>query len=80
MTFELESLRDRVLQLLEQERRAMHTGEIAGRLGVLTHEVHSAMHTALHRGLAWFRSSEGYGLPVRDPQRTADDAQTGMGF
>lgn len=60
---ELDELRARVIALLEQERRALHTGEIAVRLGVATHQVHTAMHVPLQRGQAWFHSSEGYSLP-----------------
>jgi hypothetical protein len=63
---ELEELRDRIMDLLKREGRAIHTGEIATRLGALTHQVHGAMHVPLQRGVAWFHSSEGYSLPTPD--------------
>lgn len=69
---ELETVRDRVFDLLRQEGRAMHTGDIAARLAVPTHLVHTAMHIPLQRGEAWFRSSEGYSLPPREINRRVD--------
>jgi hypothetical protein len=70
------ALRDRVKQLLRAEQRAMHTGDIAARLAVPTHQIHTAMHVPLQRGEVWFRSSEGYSLPKYDQQRPTDsDAQ-----
>lgn len=75
MTADLEALRGRVLQLLQDERRAMHTGEIAARLGVPTHQVQSAMHVPLQRGTAWFHSSEGYSLPPAGRAATPDDGK-----
>lgn len=68
---QLEDLRDRIMDLLKREGRAMHTGEIAGRLSALTHQVHTAMHVPLQRGVAWFHSSQGYSLP---PANRAVDA------
>jgi hypothetical protein len=73
---ELDTVRERVMQLLKQEGRAMHTGEIAARLAIPTHQVHSAMHIPLQRREAWFASSKGYSLPPTDPRRVvADDSQ-----
>jgi hypothetical protein len=72
---ELEELRDRIMDLLKRESRAMHTGEIAGRLSALTHQVHTAMHVPLQRGVAWFHSSEGYSLPPADRNDAAADQE-----
>lgn len=71
----LEQLRDRVMQLLERENRAMHTGELAVRLGTVTHQIHTAMHVPLQRGLAWFHSSEGYSLPPRERAPASSERQ-----
>lgn len=70
---DLDTLRDRALKLLEDERRAMHTGDMATRLGVPTHKVHGAMHVPLMRGRVWFSSSEGYSLAPLDRRTAGDD-------
>jgi hypothetical protein len=76
---ELESLRDQAMKLLEQEDRAMHTGEMGVRLCVATYKVHSALHAPLQRGLVLFHSSEGYSLPPRGRAASSDDGQMSLG-
>jgi DNA-binding IclR family transcriptional regulator len=71
----LDALRDRAIDLLSREKRAMHTGELAQMLGVLTHQVHSALHHRLQNGTLWFSSSDGYQLPPASASRNADDKQ-----
>jgi hypothetical protein len=76
---QLEALRGRVLDLLKREGHPIHTGEIAARLGVPTHMVHSAMHVPLQRREVWFHSSDGYSLPKPvDTPRGSDERQTGI--
>jgi hypothetical protein len=58
-----EALRQRVIELLTREQRAMHTGELAGLLQVKTHQIQTAMHSAHQTGKVWFVSSEGWSLP-----------------
>lgn len=67
---ELEAIRTRVLQLLANEGRAIHTGEIAMRLQLPTHQIATAMHHPHQAGKVWFVSSEGWSLPpaaTREP-------------
>jgi hypothetical protein len=75
----LEETSKRVMELLAAEGRAMHGGDIAARLAVPTHMVHTSMHVPLQRGEAWFHASEGYSLPAREQrQPQADDGQRGL--
>jgi predicted ArsR family transcriptional regulator len=76
LSAEIETARARVIELLRQERRAMHTGEIAARLGIPTHMVHQAMNVPLQRKDVWFHSSEGYSIPPPATiPRPTDDTQ-----
>jgi hypothetical protein len=72
---DLEGTRARVIELLRHEGCAMHTGEIAVRIGVPTHLVHTCMHVPLQRFEVGFSSSEGYFL-IAQEYRTAVDNGT----
>lgn len=73
---EFERLRQRAIQLLQQERRSMHTWELAMRLSATTHLMHSAMHIALMERQVSFLAAEGWDLvPQFTPAIPIDDGQ-----
>lgn len=69
----LDVLRAQIVQLLAHEKRAMHTGDIAVRLQLATHQVHSALHLPMMRLEVGFSSSEGYRLLVAEKRPSMDD-------
>lgn len=71
---EIEAIRTRVLELLVSEGRAIHTGDLAVRLELPTHRIHTAMHHPLLAGKVWFVSSEGWSLPPA-ADKPASDSQ-----
>jgi hypothetical protein len=57
-----EILRQRALERLAQEGRAIHTGTLAAQLGVPTHQVQLALHHPHQTGKVRFTSSDGWEL------------------
>jgi hypothetical protein len=73
----LDALRERIFELMAQEQRPMHTSTLAGALGVLTHQVQTALHHPYQTGKVQFSSSEGWTLP-RPPARQPDGQQDSL--
>jgi cytidylate kinase len=73
-------IRERALEILRREKRAIHSGELAQLLQVPTHQVHVVMQQPLVDRAVRFSSSEGWDIvaPYTLIETRQDDGQRSL--